>query len=365
MAENSEYSFPFDSEEVDGKPDREYLADAFAEYFRAFISSGTFMKESTNLQVVANGDMTVTLKPGRMMIDGYRYSNVADILIRLDPADGVMNRIDRVSATWSAGDRDIHYTLQKGIPAYRPVPPECRRNAEYKDYVVADIYVAAGAISIRQANIIDQRLNSAVCGLAFPFYDLDTSALYDQLNDFYLEFVDKSNTSYEEFKQMAADAYREFSDDIAEYIRTLKQNSTDAYDDLICQMNEFFENLSNDGKQKYDDFDTDISGYIVSLKNKGDTDLAEITQQLLNFRNTKEEEFLVWFEHIKGIFGTDPGGNLLNEIEKLSAHMNDLSEMLYSGNVTAKLETEDGDYYITDDTGIPILVEWPICRCGS
>lgn len=364
MAENSEYSFPFDSEEVDGKPDREYLADVFAEYFRAFISSGTFMKESTNLQVVANGDMTVTLKPGRMMIEGYRYSNVADILMRLDPADGVMNRIDRVSVTWSAGDRDIHYTLQKGIPAYRPVPPECRRNAEYKDYVVADVYVAAGAISIRQTNITDQRLNSTVCGLAYPFHDLDTSALYDQLNDFYLEFVDKSNTSYEEFKQMAADAYHDFSDDISGYISTLKQDSTNAYNDLVRQMNEFFDNLSDAGQQRYDDFDINISNYIAGLKSKGDTDLAAITQQLLDFRNTNEAEFLAWFEYIKGIFGTDPGGSILNEIGALSAQMNNLSEMLYSGTVTARLKTSDGDY-IVDDAGAHILVGWPICRCGS
>ncbi len=364
MAENSEYSFPFDSEEVNGKPDREYLADDFAEYFRAFISSGTFMKESTNLQVIANGDMTVTLKPGRMIIEGYRYSNGADILIPLSPADGVMNRIDRVSATWSAWDRDIHYTIQRGTPAYRPVPPAPRRNAEYKDYVVADIYVAAGAISIRQADITDQRLNSEICGLAFPFYDLDTSALYAQLDDFYREFVDKSNTSYEEFKQMAADAYREFSADISGYISTLKQDSADAYDDLVRQMDEFFENISNAGQQKYDQFDSDISGYIADLKDKGDTDLAAITQQLLDFRNTNEAEFLAWFEHIKGIFGTDPGGNILNEINRISSQVSSLSEMLYSGTVTARLKTSDGDY-IVDDTGARILVGWPICRCSG
>ena len=100
------------------------------------------------------------------------------------------------------------------------------------------------------------------------------------------------------------------------------------------------------------------------MKNKGDTDLAAITQQLLDFRNTNEAEFLAWFERIKGIFGTDPGGNMLNEIEKLSELVSDLSDMLYAGAVTARLETEEGDY-ITDDTGIPILVEWPIYRCSG
>ena len=72
MAEISEKSFPFDSDEIDGKYDREYFAEDWARYFAAFISSGTFLREPTNLQIIANGDMSVTLKPGSMMIDGTR-----------------------------------------------------------------------------------------------------------------------------------------------------------------------------------------------------------------------------------------------------------------------------------------------------
>lgn len=185
MAEISEKSFPFDSELINGKEDRLYLADDFAAYFRSFISSGIFMKEASNLQVIANGDMTVTLKPGKMIIEGYGYENTNDIVIQLDPADGVLDRIDRISATWSQGDRDIHYTLQSSEYSYDPLEPECRRTAEYKDYVVADIRVSAGAISISQENITDQRLNSEVCGLAIPFAEIDTSEINAKLQAYY------------------------------------------------------------------------------------------------------------------------------------------------------------------------------------
>lgn len=178
MAVSSEKYFPFDSDEVDGKFTREYLAEDFARYFRAFISSGTFMAVSDNLQVIANGDMTVTLKPGSLIIEGYRYDNVADIIIPITPADGVLSRIDRISITWSKSDNDIHYTLQEGYFSYNPAPPVCRRTEDYKDYVVADIMVQAGAISIRQNDITDQRTNNAVCGLAVPFGNLNTSAVH-------------------------------------------------------------------------------------------------------------------------------------------------------------------------------------------
>ncbi len=194
MALETEKSFPCDAEETETGYDKEYVADDFARYFRAFISSGIFMKDPTNLQVIANGDMTVTLKAGKMIIDGYRYDSTGDIIITIDPADGVLGRIDRISVTWCKDEGDIHYTLQKGTPSYKPVAPECRRTEEYKDYVVADIYVAAGVIKIQQQNITDQRLNSDVCGLATPFSELNTDAIFTQYQDAVNEFLKFADT---------------------------------------------------------------------------------------------------------------------------------------------------------------------------
>lgn len=194
MALETEKSFPCDAEVTETGYDKEYVAEDFARYFRAFISSGIFMKEDTNLQVIANGDMTVTLKAGKMIIDGYRYDSTGDIIITIDPADGVLGRIDRISATWCKDEGDIHYTVQKGTPSYKPVAPECRRTEEYKDYVVADIYVAAGVIKIQQQNITDQRLNSDVCGLAIPFTELNTNAIFTQYQDAVNEFLKIADT---------------------------------------------------------------------------------------------------------------------------------------------------------------------------
>lgn len=198
MAESSEKSFPFDAEQVAGEYDRMYVADDFAMYFRAFISSGIFMKQSTNLQIIANGDMTVTLKAGSMIIDGYRYENESDITIELSPADGVLNRIDRISITWSKEDRDIHCTVQEGTPSYQPYAPNCRRTADYKDYVVADVYVAAGAVSISQANITDTRLNTELCGLAIAFSEIDTTTIFNQFEAWFNDTRAAGNAEVEE-----------------------------------------------------------------------------------------------------------------------------------------------------------------------
>lgn len=165
MKEVSEYSFPFDAEETSpGAFDRVYYAEDFARYLRPFFKSGVFQEASTSLQVIANGDMTVTLKPGNMNLDGYRYENTDDIIIQLSPPDGVLNRIDRIAITWMNEERDAYCTLREGEFSYEPVPPECRRNADYKDYVLADIYIQAGAISINQTDITDTRPDESICG---------------------------------------------------------------------------------------------------------------------------------------------------------------------------------------------------------
>lgn len=255
MAENSEKSFPFDADPLPGSglPDRSYLAEDWARYFRAFISSGTFLTEPTNLQVITNGDMTVTLKIGSMIIDGYRYDNVEDIIIPVEPADGVLNRIDRVAITWSATDRDIHYTLQKGNMSYDPVAPECRRSEEYKDYVVADIMVNAGIINISQTNIIDQRFNSEVCGLAVPFVEINTKNIFLQLQAFYDETVknnalwqqeekDKINAWFNNIKnQLSGDA----AVNLQNQIGTLSSLTTNNKDNLVNAINELNEKKIN------------------------------------------------------------------------------------------------------------------------
>lgn len=189
MENNIEKSFPFDAQLVNGQYDREYVAEDFARYFRTFISSGIFMKENTNLQVLANNNMTVTLCPGKMMIDGYRYDAEGELIIPISPADGLLDRIDRIAITWDKEDRSIHYTIREGDFSYEPTAPECRRNAEYIDYVVADIYVAANSVSVTQSAITDQRLNSGVCGLAVPFANVDTKLIFNQLQAFYQETV--------------------------------------------------------------------------------------------------------------------------------------------------------------------------------
>lgn len=326
-------SFAFNAVPVNGGYDREYLVEELLEYFADLFSHGISPFVANNLQVIANGDMSVTLRPGVLWdVNGCKYKNTSDLEVNISPADGLRDRIDRISITWMNAERDMRCTVQEGVCAYSPVAPECRRNANYRDYVVADVLVRSGAVNITQANITDQRLNSDVCGMAAGLLQqFKPDELFIQISEYFKEFKEQTGISYAQFMEV---------------------------------METYIENLKKDGSDLYDSFNEEIAGYIANLKAKGDADLATLTQQLIDFRNTNESKFLEWFEKIKGVFSTDAAAALLLEIDRLNEQVEDMEGMLLSGKIMARLITDDGKY-LTDDMGNPLLADRPICTCNS
>ena len=174
MAQAQEKFFPFDG------TDREYKADDFARYYRAFVTSGVFMNVATNLQVMADSGMQIKVKTGAAIINGYRYDNTADLAFTIDAADGLLNRIDRIVVRWDKENREIYTKVLKGTAAETPTAPAITRTSDIIDYALADIAIDAGATEITQADITDKRMDSTVCGEAFPWAELDTSTLAEQ-----------------------------------------------------------------------------------------------------------------------------------------------------------------------------------------
>ena len=286
--EATEYAFPFDAEPCEEGFDREYIADDFARYFRAFITSGIIADGGNiaeSLQVVANGDMTTTLKKGNLMIDGYRYELMEDMIFHHTAADGVLDRIDRISVTLDTAEREIHAIVKEGEYSYKPVAPQCRRNSEHLDYVVADVRVVAGAIKIAQANITDTRLSTELCGVAFPFWKLDTQPFFVQLNSFYNEFVAKSDRSYQQFQEWQDDKKEEI-----EGWQAAEEKQTDDWQ-----------------KKKTDDFTAWMEGFINQWES-----------WLLGETKGWQEEIIDWFNNLREQLTENAAVSLQTQIGNLN-----------------------------------------------
>ncbi|CDV96345.1 Conserved domain protein [Desulfitobacterium hafniense] len=179
--------------------DRKYDAGKFAEYFASFIGNGVFPNPSTGLQVAANDDMTITVKAGKAWIKGYILVNDDDYILNLDPADGVLNRIDRIVARYDTVDREIRLEVKKGAFASSPVAPALQRDADAYELALADIAVNKGAISITQASITDLRLNTSLCGIVHGTVDqVDTTTLATQYQTWLTETQTEAETNIDD-----------------------------------------------------------------------------------------------------------------------------------------------------------------------
>lgn len=335
----------FDSDIIgiddEGMPifDRAELSDLFALLLASLVSDGVLSLPNTCFKVIAAGNgLNIERMPGFGMVKGhFCYDDEPDTMTLVAPQS--YSRIDLVIMRLNLLERMVEIIIKQGDEAERPQPPELIRPAagDYFELCLAEITLAPKQATITQSSINDTRANSAVCGFITQLINhLDTAVFFDQLNAFYQEFVDKSNTSYEQFVSMAQTAYDSFT-----------QMMDDCYTELT---------------QRGEDLYAEYAGYIEALKTKGDSDLAAITQQLIDFRNTNETEFLEWFENIKGIFSTDAAGELMNKLNELKEQVEFNNTMITTGKVLTRIATSTGDYVI-DSMGNPVLAGWPICKC--
>ena len=193
--------------------DRRVKSDFFARFFGSLIGNGIFTNPSTGLQVMANGDMSVTVKAGKAWINGVFYENTADMILSLDVADGVLKRIDRVMLQYSTIERTIAAKVKKGTFASSPVAPMLQRDADVWELGIADILVNNGIVSISQANINDLRLNTSLCGIVHGLVDqVDTETIFNQ---YFAWFEETKQKGEADFNAFLTDLQNTLSGDVA------------------------------------------------------------------------------------------------------------------------------------------------------
>ncbi|EPY2274475.1 hypothetical protein ACXAUS_003374 [Clostridium sporogenes] len=298
-----EKSFVFNS--ING--DRKYKAEDFASYFASFIGNGVFPNPATGLQVIDNNNMSVTVQAGKGWINGYYYQNTGDFILKIDVADSLLNRIDRVVLRLDFNTRKVNLFIKKGIFASSPVAPSLQRDADMYELGIADIYVRAGVISIIQSNITDLRLNSNVCGIVHGVVEqVDTTAIFNQFQSWYSqtkEAYDKDIAMWTKEKKEAFDKW---------YIENTK-----------AFINEFNTWYNTNTKQWEKDFTT-------------------------WFKNTEvwEKQFTDWFATIKNALDGDIAAKLTVKTIELEEKINTLSG---TGEEKEKLNKEDFSTFKTNE----------------
>lgn len=240
--------------------DRVYDADSMSNWLKKFFTTGVFIGECN---VTANNNMTVTFSGGYANVGG-KVKFFEEEILTVENAHATYNRIDNVVVERNDTDRDFHAKVIKGTVSTNPVAPEPERAAGVYQLVVAQIYVAAGAVRITQANLTDTRGITYLCGyVTGTVTEIDFTQITQQFNAFFEEYREEIEQNYEAYEAL---------------IRQLEQQGQLDLTEATAQLQQQFETWF---EQIKDQLDTDAAGRIQNELNEQENRLALLEKMVI------------------------------------------------------------------------------------
>lgn len=201
--------------------DRKYKSELIATFLSKLFSNGVFNNE---LQVVANDDMSITLKQGLAFLNGYFYYNPSDKVINISLSDSEQSRIDSIVIRYSKENRQITADVLEGLYSSNPVPPELTRNANIYELRLCNISVEKQTDKITTSMIEDRRFNTTDCGQVISAVQhLDTTDVFAQYENYFNEWFVNLQT------QLSGDVAVNLQTQIDEIIKSMEGISNNIF----------------------------------------------------------------------------------------------------------------------------------------
>ena len=160
--------------------DRVYSADLFSRHIAFTGRDGVLFTGSTPLKVVQASPVAlkVLVLIGAAFVQGRWFEVYSEEeQLAVTTPDPTLPRIDRAVVRLDYVSREVKLAVKAGTAAASPAPPALTRDSLVWELSLAQVYVAAGATQILDANITDERFNSVLCGLSVPLSH--TSGVYN------------------------------------------------------------------------------------------------------------------------------------------------------------------------------------------
>lgn len=152
------------------------LGAAYAARSRGVLNADSFT-------ATTNGDNTITVGKGVGCIHVTEQwaafpLNEDDVLLTFADADGVYQRWDVIALVYDKNANTAGLEVRTGLAAETPALPALRRNDDYDEIFLYRVTRPVGATKITADNVVDLRLDGAVCGLMRDTIDaIDTSVM--------------------------------------------------------------------------------------------------------------------------------------------------------------------------------------------
>ena len=302
--------------------DRVYDADSFEHLLKRFFTSGVF---AGCCQVTADGEgMTCSMAAGYSNCDGkVRFFGAATPLA-LQNAHPTYDRIDTVVIERNDSDREITAKVITGAYSAAPTPTAPVRSGGVYQLVVAQIYVAAGAVKITQANITDKRPDTTICGYVMCAVETpDFSDLYAQFTTQANEIIGGTESEMRTWKEGFEGDFEEWRADFeegaeleySEFVQHLSDYLTAFQDAIAADESTAAGDLAN--------FKATIQAYIAELAEIIDAGTVAPLQAQVD---TLEDDFKEspWRRPVGDM--TDQSGNIIVDFEGHTINITTLSQ---------------------------------------
>ena len=180
----------FNSQLIEGQPDRAYSASDFASYFASFIGNGVFAHNLDELEVApASNNLSVKVKPGRAYANGYWYLSSENEALFLDGNATSQSRWDAVVLGFNYTQRTAELSIKKGTTAVsyqngkQYIYDNLSRTSELFELCLAIVEVPKNVVTyqVSEANIYDVRAEE-YCGWVTGLVEqMDVSSIFKQM----------------------------------------------------------------------------------------------------------------------------------------------------------------------------------------
>ena len=159
-------AFPLNQQEYS------YNAQDVMKYY-AGRNSGVF-ETGDNLKVSANGGLELRINTGmgwlaKDYVASVAFWNDSVEYLMVEAGHDTYNRIDLVVVSWNfiQQEQNPKLIIRKGTPASSPAIPLLVNDSSTIEIALARIYVAKGAITLSDGNIVDLRGNDTYCPMVY------------------------------------------------------------------------------------------------------------------------------------------------------------------------------------------------------
>ena len=219
--------------------DREYQASDFAEYFGSVLSTGLLHTDDIpGMHVsVEQGTLNTVVSDGKAIMKGHLYKNTTPFTLNHSIPEATADRIDRIVLRLDLrnAQRNILLHVKEGVPSDEPVAPELQRDNFIHELSLAQVRIKANTSSIDKSDLIDERLDEALCGLTYSLISIPTNELVNQFNQWMDEFTSTKQADFEAWLEYLEGVLDENT--AGNLLNLIEQNKTSIQDAIRIKQN--------------------------------------------------------------------------------------------------------------------------------